>query len=97
MLCYVTRLLEAFRMPAALLLVSFSLPPAEGQTWEDLLTKTPIGLGETLVIGFLGRAESRGITRNDLLVNSLSGCVRCGFAACTWKLSQTTDAPWPWN
>ncbi len=54
MLCYVTRLLEAFRMPAALLLVSFSLPPAEGQTWEDLLTKTPIGLGETLVIGFMG-------------------------------------------
>ena len=58
MLCYVTRLLEAFRVPAALLLVSFSLPPAEGQTWEDFLTKTPIGLGETLVIGFMGGRES---------------------------------------
>ena len=58
MLCYVTRLLEAFRVPAALLLVSFSLPPAEGQTWEDFLTQTPIGLGETLVIGFLGGRES---------------------------------------
>ena len=58
MLCYVTRLLEAFRMPAVLLLVSFSLPPAEGQTWEDFLTKTPIGLGETLVIGFLGGREA---------------------------------------
>ena len=53
----VTRLVDTVRLPAALLLVSCFLSSARGQTWDDFITKTPIGPGETLVVGFMGGRE----------------------------------------
>ena len=53
----VTSLVKTFRLPAAMLLVSFFPPPVRGQTWDDFITKTPIGPHETLVLGFMGGRE----------------------------------------
>ena len=42
---------------AALALIAVFVPLLRSQTWQDLLTPTPIGPDNTLVIGFLGGRE----------------------------------------
>ena len=54
---YVARLPRPRLAPAGLLLVSCFLSSARGQVWDDFITKTPIGPGETLVVGFMGGRE----------------------------------------
>ena len=53
---YPTRL-PARCLAAALTLAGVLALPLHGQTWEDFRTPTPIGSGDTLVIGFLGGRE----------------------------------------
>ncbi len=53
----VTRLTKLFPALAGLLLVSCFLSSARGQVWDDFITKTPIGPGETLLVGFMGGRE----------------------------------------
>ena len=51
--------LRRFLLLPAILLFGCCLPPTtKGQTWDDFITKTPIGPNDTLVIGFLGGREA---------------------------------------
>lgn len=49
--------LPVWFLAAAVAVISVFALPLRGQTWEDFRTPTPIGPGDTLVIGFLGGRE----------------------------------------
>ena len=72
------------RCPAAtVVLVSVLVLRLDGQNWEDFRTPTPIGLDDTLVIGFLGGRErwdndKRSPRRLALQLRSEQSCPSSG-------------------
>lgn len=55
---HVPRLPKFLPLPAIFLFGCCFPPTTQGQTWDDFITKTPIGPNDTLVIGFLGGREA---------------------------------------